>query len=451
MNVSRTISGTAAILAAAVCLWGCGTSNSDAPSLDTAGRHPAGWVVVNGGNHRLAFRATPDQCPKCHGSDYLVPGSKGGIAKVSCSSTSFSGIICHANGHVPRSAPHALPFTDPALHGPAAKADLKFCQGCHSSTPAGGPGSNSRFNAKIGALFNGCEDCHNFLTAHPSSPLPDNAPWRGPFSHKDAGNPGNACALCHGANLNGRAEGGIGPACISCHLTSPLVNVNCTSCHGSPLADATPGLPAGTLFPNIQGAHDVHDALDKVTGVCSSCHTGAGIGTLNHFNRGVNVALATAYTAKTGGLAHYSSAVGSLTDPNNAGGRCLNVSCHGGQTTPPWRTGAINPDVDCTSCHQSKAVSDQFNSYFSGSPTLGFPSLHEFHLNALGLSCIDCHDSAKLAPTHFVGLDTPQFEGVPAASTRDAIHYAAGTCTPDPAGPFTVNFGCHATRSWIGQ
>ena len=446
----------AALFTMAVFLWGCGTANNDAPSFDAAsGKHPAGWVSAVGGNHRLAFRADSEPCKQCHGSDLLVAGSVGGVARVSCSSTSFDGIICHANGHLPRLAPHVLPFTNPALHGTAAKTDLVFCQGCHAFPTASGPGSNPRFNVKIGALVNGCEDCHNIFTAHPSSPFPDSAPWRGTITHRDAGNLANACVLCHGAAP--ALAGGIGPACSTCHATSPLTNLNCTSCHGSAQANATPGLPAGGVFPNISGAHNEHNVFNNVAGVCSTCHDGAGIGTINHFNnKVVNVAVLAAYNAKTGGFAKYSSA-GLLVDSANNGGQCKNISCHGGITTPSWRTGIIDVDTQCTSCHRSRTASDQFNSYFSGNPVVGppaFASLHDKHVDNVGLTCPDCHDIDKLRPSHFVGLNTPAFEGIPAVTIRAGVTYAgsvasgSSSCSPTPRpGGFPI---CHATRPWAG-
>ena len=436
-----------AVMAAAFFLWGCGTANNDAPSFSTAvGKHPDGWVAANGGNHRLDFRAAPDQCPQCHGNDLLVAGSKGGVTGISCSSTSFNGIICHANGHLPRLAPHPLPFTNPALHGSAAKADLVFCQGCHAFPTTSGPGSNPRFNVKIGALVNGCEDCHNIFTAHPSSPVPDSAPWRGTITHRDAGNLANACALCHGAAP--ALAGGVGPACSKCHAASPLTNLNCTSCHGSAQANATPGLPAGAVFPNISGRHSAHNALNNVTGACPTCHNGAGIGTISHFNQAVNVSFLATYNAKSG-TASYT--------PGGNGGTCANVSCHGAITTPPWRTGIIDVDTQCPSCHRSRTVSDQFNSYFSGNPVVGPPAfaiLHDKHVDGVGLTCPDCHDPDKLRPSHFVGLDTQVFEGVPAVTIRAGVTYTgsvasgSSSCSPTPRpGGFPI---CHATRTWTG-
>jgi predicted CxxxxCH...CXXCH cytochrome family protein len=417
---------TAAVIATAVLLWGCGTANNDAPSLSQSGRHPDGWVAFNGGNHRAAYRATPDQCPQCHGKDFLQRGSKGGVAGVSCSSTSFNGLICHANGHVPRQPPHPLPFTNPALHGPAAKQDLVFCMGCHASTP-GGAGSNPRFNAKIGALLNGCEDCHNIYAAHPSTPQPDSAPWRGTVTHRDARNLINACALCHGADLDG--IGGVGPACSICHTAaSPLSAQNCTSCHGNP--------PSGNAFPNISGNHRVHNALNGVAGTCATCHGGAGIGSPRHFNQAVDVEVSAAYNAKSGTASF---------DP--ATSTCTSISCHGALTTPDWRTGRIDVNSQCFFCHRSRALQqpEQFNSYFSGK--------HDFHVGGLGLICIDCHDSGKLALGHFSNLNTPAFEQAPATTIRDVVHYSGGSCTPvNATGNFSVTFSCHPapplTRVW---
>jgi predicted CxxxxCH...CXXCH cytochrome family protein len=420
---------TAAVIAPAVLFWGCGTANNDAPSLNTSGKHPAGWVAVNGGNHRSAFNAEPGQCPQCHGNNLLLTGGNGGIARVNCSSTSFAGLTCHADGHLPRIAPHAVPFTDPALHGPAAKKDLSFCQGCHAIPFASAAGSNPRFRANIGSLVNGCEDCHDVKAAHPAIFPPDSVPWRGPVTHRDAANLAVACALCHGVNLDG--IGGVGPACSSCHLAgSPLTLKNCTSCHGSP--------PTGAAFPNISGSHRVHNSLSLVSGVCSTCHTGAGIGSLKHFNQAVDVSVSPAYNAKSGAFTF---------DP--ATFTCTNVSCHGGQTTPSWRNGRIDVDTQCFSCHRSRVLQppDQFNSYFSGK--------HDFHGNqgGLGLICPDCHDTGKLSPGHFLNLDTHDFDQAPSTTIRDVVRYVGGSCTPVNApGNFSVTFSCHPavplTRVW---
>jgi predicted CxxxxCH...CXXCH cytochrome family protein len=210
------------------------------------------------------------------------------------------------------------------------------------------------------------------------------------------------------------------------------------------------------VFPNISGRHKSHNALNLVTGVCATCHNGAGIGTLNHFNQTVDVAMLASYNAKTGGPAAYVADTGAPPASRaNNGGHCENVSCHGGIATPPWRTGSINPDVDCTFCHRSRTVSDQFNSYFSGSPVEGppaFPSLHDFHINLfIGTPCTNCHDTAKLALGHYINLTTPEFELVPATTIRADVNYVGGSCTPANSGTnFSIGV-CHfapVTRSW---
>lgn len=425
MTATGTIPRGTAIVVLTVSLWGCGTANNDAPSFDSAGRHPAGWVAANGGNHPLGYKSVPTQCRQCHGSDILVPGARGGIAGVSCSTTGFNALTCHADGHVPRIAPHAVPFTDPALHGPAAKKDLAFCQGCHAVPTGSAAGSNPRFRSKIGALTKGCEECHDINTAHPSTPPPDDTPWRGPVSHRDAANLAVACALCHGANLDG--VGGVGPACSACHTAgSPLTALNCTSCHGNP--------PSGSVFPDFSGSHRAHNSLNIVVGNCSTCHDGAGIGSVKHFNQEVNVAVSTVYNAKSGAVSY---------DP--AASSCTNVSCHGARATPNWRSGSIDVNTQCIFCHSSRVQEppDQYNSYFSGR--------HDFHVLGIGLTCPQCHDTAKLATGHFVNLGTPAFEQAPPTTIRDAVNYAGGSCTPDNR-PGNFDIGCHPapplTRVW---
>jgi hypothetical protein len=217
----------------AFIIAGCSDPNSSVDTVYNPGEgHPAGWVETHGSS----FIVDPQQCEACHGSD--EPGSseslrlRGGISKVSCFSESFEGMACHSGGP----PGHPLPYTDPAIHGPDAKADLTYCQGCHANPSDGGPGSHPRFNVAIGNLLAGCETpgCHEAKTAHP-------VPWSsGPIAitHPSAGNLANACVLCHGANLEGDPDGG--PACSQCHVNgSPLTAHNCTSCHEKPPREMT--------------------------------------------------------------------------------------------------------------------------------------------------------------------------------------------------------------------
>ncbi|MCK9419256.1 MAG: CxxxxCH/CxxCH domain-containing protein [Nitrospirae bacterium] len=342
--------------------------------LNTAGCHGSGVNAPHSpipwrGGTRTHTSTNPNNatvCALCHtnGANSTVqPSPYDPIASPGC----FNNTLCHADV----GAPHAVPFIDPTLHGPLAKADLTYCQACHADPSNSGAGSNPRFNVAKGSLATGCEgaSCHATNTAHP-------VPWKWATatSHQTAGNMTNACVLCHGVAL----AGGAGPACSTCHTAgSPLTQTNCTSCHGKP--------PTGAVSPNVAGKHGKHDALANITGVCNTCHNGAGTNTANHDYSGgvVNVAfLGTTYNAKTGTASY------------NAGGfTCSNVSCHGGQTTPSWLTGTITL---CTSCHAFGT--SQYNSYDSGE--------HSKHLVDVGADCIDCHDTSKLATVHFNDLNT---------------------------------------------
>ena len=384
-----------------------------------AGAHPTGWQGTNDvtidylSTHRNALNQNTT-CNICH--DFTQDRTAPNPAAPSCFAAGFTNADgsttgCHPGGS---GAPHAVPFEDPALHGPEAKADLKYCQECHAVPPSSGPGSNPRFNVAVGNLASGCEDCHTQNTAHPYPT------WSGAASnsHKTAGNLGIACALCHGANL----EGDLGPACNDCHTAgSPLDLSNCTSCHNDPPDSAA---PAGNSRPNREGAHGVHDALPKVADICITCHSGSGTNTNIHFDTSTpaNVAGLTTYDAKSGIFSY-----------NPADGTCANVSCHGGQLTPDWLTGTIDVAANCESCHARGT--GQFNSYDSGK--------HKKHVSDEFVECIECHDPAKLATDHYSGLDTPSFEGAADETILDALSY-----DPD------TNLGCdvadcHGEEKWF--
>ena len=332
----------AATAVLAFSLFGCGKANEKAPALDANGKHPANWVV----DHRASFRFLSGQCKECHGV-----ALDGGIAKVSCTSTSFDGLTCHANGHPPRLLGHVFPFKDPTLHGPAAVADLFSCAACHARMlrnprfPAFSIYSTvPRYDLSIGSLANGCEDCHQALTAHPPvdpARLPGfSSGWLG---HRNAKNL-TACTRCHGDLF----EGSIGIACNSCHVhfetANPPSKITCASCHGNP--------PNGTSFPNRAGRHDAHIAAlteSSITGndACMVCHNGGQSGTLKHYSSARRIDLK--LPAVMGFLAAYNAKSG--TANINQDKTCGNVSCHGGITTPPWSTGSININTDCQTCH----------------------------------------------------------------------------------------------------
>ncbi len=257
----------------------------------------------------------------------------------------------------------------------------------------GGCGSSE----KNESLFEGDAHPANWKVTHKTAALQDPA----------------ACIECHGADYSGGVSK---VACSSCHLNgSPFVLTNCTSCHASP--------PSGTAAPNRTGAHNTitgHFASQvSFPDGCSTCHNGAGSGTLNHDTGTVSVAFLNTYNAKSGSAVY------------NADGTCSQVSCHGGQTTPAWLTGTIDVNTQCYLCHVYGT--SEYNSFVSGQ--------HDFHVNVQKLGCPLCHDTVKLAVNHFTTLNTSAMEG-PAAATIGTLlisSYTNGSCT-------TV---CHDTRSWF--
>ena len=214
-----------------------------------------------------------------------------------------------------------------------------------------------------------------------------------------------SCKECHGEDLRGGISG---VSCSSCHLNGISSLTGCTSCHGKP--------PTGTVAPNRRAAHAAHNALPQVANVCDTCHNGAGTGTQNHVNSVIDVMILSAYNAKSGAAVH------------NADGTCSSVSCHGGQTAPAWVAGAIDVATQCTSCHAFGST--EYNSYFSGQ--------HDVHVNTFRFSCTRCHDTTKLAASHFDNLNTTAMEGPASATLDSSLKYTGGSCTPL----------CHGPLSW---
>jgi hypothetical protein len=236
--------------------------------------HPQSWQDPYTSHRAFATLNGTVSCASCHGQDL-----RGQQATPSCFSSSFNGRACHAAG--PGQVPHPLDgsYLSGANHGPEAKADLIACQLCHGQP--GGSGSNPRFNIGISSAGgNGCESCHGVNYAHPQN-------WGGPALpvHFEAGNIQNACSFCHGVNLDG--VGGVGISCLACHTVSPGVNpTGCVSCHSVP---PNGGGPAGNVSPNLSGQHQRagHTVLISLipSETCSRCHSGAGTGTVAHFDQ----------------------------------------------------------------------------------------------------------------------------------------------------------------------
>ena len=234
-------------------LVGCsGSSNEQAPTTTKA--HEPGWII----KHDQKALQDLTGCQVCHEVDFA--GNPPVPACAECHSFGIGPFVIH-----PPNRESGLGWAHPSNHGFYAKENISECQGCHSDLGAK-PGSNPRFDRSLGNLEAGCESApgchnnndpvnsstngHNPRAAHPSfdpaapskqdrkhwygenivfRSAPDGAFKNNPLNHSTAGNMTVACALCHGARLNG----GAGPACMECHVLDPIENPNrCVSCHG---------------------------------------------------------------------------------------------------------------------------------------------------------------------------------------------------------------------------
>lgn len=350
----------------------------------------------------------------------------------------FNSTLCHG------AVGHPVGWADPAQHGFTAKANLTFCQTCHSNNPSGGPGSNPRFNVALGRLVNGCEDCHEPLTAHPpvlqipavfgniNNPDPLNTPW---FRHRTSTN-FDACNRCHGAAL----DGGVGPRCQACHVAAlPTATKDspdpCSSCHSNP--------PSGTTYPNINRAHISHAIVNAPTGqLCAECHSGLGSGTLNHFLRAKNIRLgiiipATQTRAQAGAVVFggiLSRANGAVPTFDLATLQCANTYCHGTTLasnianpqanytpTPAWDTPFQG--IHCDKCH-------------------GFPPLTTSHTLTTGpTSCKNCHAHVNATGTGFDDA-TKHINGV--IDVAHAFPFAGALHKTASNGTGCITAGCHA-------
>jgi hypothetical protein len=130
---------SALVIIPALLLLGCADANNAAPSVNTAGHHPESWVAVNGGNHPLVYRAEPGLCPQCHGRDLFQQGGTGGIVRVSCTSSSFNGMTCHAIAPVtPPPQPGVFPSQGVSFANHIQAIFDTYCIGCHTTGRFGG-------------------------------------------------------------------------------------------------------------------------------------------------------------------------------------------------------------------------------------------------------------------------------------------------------------------------
>ncbi len=433
------------LIAGLMFITACGSSskNSKAP-FDADTGHQANWLPAG---HMTAAQEGTSVCKECHGIDYL-----GGVSGISCTGCHLGGPtvihptdwgqdILSKHGNY-ADALGTTSCANAACHGTALDGVTNSgpsCTSCHlggvnsfhpvewgqnidllhgayvNTNGTAGCATAACHGAALGGVSGSgpaCSSCHldGASSVHPLDwgqyPQINHAAYVNANGATSCAN-----AACHGTTLAGVS--GSGPACTSCHLKgSPLTFTGCTSCHGNP--------PSGTAAPDRSGAHAAHNALPNVKSVCNTCHNGAGSTTIKHFDNTVELQFLSVYSAKSG------------TAVANADGTCSSVSCHGGQTTPAWLSGAtIDLFTDqCASCHAFGTT--EYNSYVSGQ--------HDFHVNTEHFSCLKCHDPFKLAGNHFSTLNTTTMEGPASATILTDVNYNGATC----------NANCHpGTRSWF--
>ena len=424
-------------------------------------------VVYKARSGNLLFTSADNTCTNvsCHGGT-RTPNWRTGAIDVNA----HAGCVqCHALGTALGTPENNSPYSGlHSLHLGTTVGGVILCTECHRMNN-GSAGANNHFrflntpgmegpagdtvepNGSAANYTPSTRTCGTF-TCH-TQPH-GNFSWEGGANHgvpflgathtsvTSSTFPAN-CGACH-FETGGSTK--IGPTCTVCHQSgSPLTLSNCTSCHAEP--------PAGAAYPDIAGRHAVHVALN-VAGTpvsCATCHNGLESGSQAHYDRANarpgkdalrvspgDAAFTATYNARSGPSAFNSTAF-----------TCSNVSCHGGQATPHWRTGTIDVNAQCTSCHQlgTGPGTPQYNVYWSGEHD------RNQHVNA---GCTACHDTSKLADPavgrHFLSLGTTALDvrgsvTVGGGATRVVTYSPGGTvgtgsCTPQSG------VGCHGTQNW---
>jgi len=264
MSQVKRSSTVLAIACALLAVLAGGCSKKNGAPFDPDAGHPDDYITT----HPAAYRSTDGACTDCHGGDLL-----GGIATVSCYSTSRDGQACHPDGpggHPPgwralhsadpsKAATCAPCHDNPSNNLPPNCFDNSLCHGPKSGHPSGWRSAHSRTDPAQASYCAGCHD-------NPSNSLPPNC-----FNN----------SLCHGAKSSHPAgwrqtHTGTNPnqasVCAGCHDNpSNSLPPNCFNnslCHG-----AKAGHPDGWLAGSQHG-RTAEAAPGGASGMayCASCH-----------------------------------------------------------------------------------------------------------------------------------------------------------------------------------
>jgi hypothetical protein len=232
--------GLAAVVIAALTLFGCSDPREQSYFNPDTGKHTAGWANpdVHGATAkgRVGSSAGFSTCEECHNADF-----SGGISDTSC-------FTCHGV-----SAPHpAAPWRSARTHATTDESNAPVCANCHTN------GANSTVQPSPPAAAGTPAGCFNGTLCHAAPGHP--AGWGNPAQHgasaKSQANGFSQCQPCHGANFAGLNAA---PSCLQDAL-----------CHGATVTSPHPPTP-------WTSGGSVRTHTDTNTGnasVCALCHTG---------------------------------------------------------------------------------------------------------------------------------------------------------------------------------
>jgi predicted CxxxxCH...CXXCH cytochrome family protein len=164
---------------------------------------------------------------------------------------------------------------------------------------------------------------------------------------------------------------------------------------------------------------------------------------LDHYNR----AKSRVAPGDAAFLATYFAKTGASSFDNGAALSCSNVSCHGGQATPNWQTGALVVNDQCTICHEFGTApgTPQYNSPYSGKHNINTPTFPGAHQ-----TCTFCHNTTALELNHFTTLADNTISPDVASATIGGEGTAIITWTQGTGSSGTCLAACHSStvRTW---
>jgi predicted CxxxxCH...CXXCH cytochrome family protein len=419
-------------------------------------------------------------CTSCHGDDAIGPappvdtsgsddtasrgvgaheshlGASDWHAEIACEECHELPATIDAAGHTDSSLPAELIWgalaTDDGATAPVFDGTTCAAVYCHGSTL--GPGGTNTEPAwtTVDGSQAACGTCHG---APPSAPHPGGANcaachaevmatattflapelhvdgvvqasryhaggWADPALHGSVANDDGAgltaCAVCHGATLDG---GEVGVSCDACHAaTSADWTTDCTFCHGDrPTGDAAPpeGADGETARTTLEvGAHQEHveDTRMHAGRSCSVCHVEpASVFSSGHIDG-------------DGTAEVRFDALNPSATYNPITGTCSGLYCHGnGWSTNGSADWDTDPTLTCTSCHPSTASSERDFDTMSGE--------HTKHAFSEGYECSLCHagvvnssDAIIALELHVDGSPDVQFD-----ASASGVTWNGSTCT----------------------